>query len=564
MDNTAHGRFERNNNRRLPLLAAMCSMACATHAATSAPEAIFFHGKIITLAPGRGVQQAFAVHGEHFVAVGTDPHVCALAAKHTRLIDLAGATVIPGLSDNHDHLWNAGKYLVRGVDMVGVTSRPELVERLRGAVAKAKPGEVVYTTTGWNLQPAPTRRELDEISPEIPIVLIGFRRGSGVFNTAALRRLGVSRTNPTFMGANVPVDEVGEPLGTPAGYPVGVYMIDALLPPLMPPQQDALVAQGMAERNALGITSIRELAIWPDAVKALERIRREGKLTVRIALGLEFPDQAETVRHLSELPPVKRDDLWLFPDSLSEEPWTPGSIPLEDFTRLAKQLSRLGWRPAPHVSADPGRGIEADEATERTLDAYEAVNRETPLDGKRWYLEHVPFATPAQMDRMTKLGLIVSTQDGGYRPMAHPSLPPERMQHENPIRGLLDRQLVVIGGSDYVGPNAIEKHPNNPMIPFYFYVTRKTQSGASLAPDEKISREEALRVFTANAAYATFQEKIKGRIAPGMLADFVVLNQDLMTVPDEQILATRPVATYVGGKKVFSAANARTGSASAQ
>jgi predicted amidohydrolase YtcJ len=190
------------------------------------------------------------------------------------------------------------------------------------------------------------------------------------------------------------------------------------------------------------------------------------------------------------------------------------------------------------------------------LAAYEAVDREHKLNGKRWYIEHVPFATPDQIARMAKLGTVVSVQFQGYEPPSPAPLPPERMAEENPIRSLVDHKLVVIGGSDYTSPTAEEKAPNNPMIPFYFYVTRKTKAGALLAPDQKISREEALKIFTVNPAYATFQEKTKGRIKSGMLADFVILNQDLMTVPDDQILATKPEATFVGGREVYAASGA--------
>ncbi len=389
-----------------------------------------------------------------------------LATRRTRLVDLGGATVIPGLADSHDHLWNSAKYLYRGV---------------------------------------------------------------GVFNNSALRRLGVSRLSPVFNGVKVPVDKDGEPLGTSPGYPTGVYMIDALLPTLTVQQQNAMVTSAMAQRNALGITSIRELALWPEAVKALQRMRREGRLTVRMALGVEFPDQGRTAEHLAGLPPLRRGDPWLFLDAVGEEPWTPGSTHLNEFTQLVRDENRLGWRPAPHVGADLLRGISADDATDQTLAAYEAVDRESPLNGKRWYLERAPFATPEQMDRMAKLGLVISTQDAGYKPAADAPLPRERLEHYNPIRGFLDHNLVVIGGSDYSGPTAAEKDPNNPLIPFYFYVTRKSLSGEIKTPAEKISREQALRIFTTGVAYATFQEKIKGQIAPEMLA------------------------TFVGGRKVYSA-----------
>jgi predicted amidohydrolase YtcJ len=534
----------------LSLFALPCA---AGEAPQPVPDAIYFNGKVVTMDAAASSQEAFAVRGDRFVAVGNSAALRLLAGPRTRLVDLRGATVIPGLSDNHDHLWNAGRYLYRGVDLIGVTSRPEVEQRLRDAVGKAGRREVVFTTLGWTLQPAPTRQELDAISATVPIVMIASRRGIGYFNSAALARLGISKANPVFQGVKVPVDAAGEPLGTPPPYPWGVTMIDSLLPPLTPRLQEEMVVKAMAQRNALGITSIRELAVWPDAVAGLQRLRRAGKLTVRMALGLEFPDQAATAQHLAKLPAVKRDDPWLFLDSVGEEPWTPATATVEAFTSLVREENRLGWRPAPHVNADVLRGVSADDALDRTLQAYEAVDRESPLNGKRWYIEHAPLATPADMERMARMGLVLSTQDPGYRGVPSVALPAARLEHYNPTRGFLEHKLIVIGGSDYNGPSAVERDPNNPLIPFYFYVTRKTATGTSTTGAERISREEALRIFTTNPAYATFQEKVRGQIASGMLADFVVLNQDLMSVPDEQILATHALATFVGGRKMYSA-----------
>jgi predicted amidohydrolase YtcJ len=131
------------------------------------------------------------------------------------------------------------------------------------------------------------------------------------------------------------------------------------------------------------------------------------------------------------------------------------------------------------------------------------------------------------------------------------------MARENPIRSLIGHGVVVIGGRAGVVASADEAKPNNPLIPFYFYVTRKTKTGQGLSLEEAISREQALRIFTVNPAIATFQDKTKGQIARGMLADFVILDQDLMTVPDDRILATHPLATFVGGREVYAAPGAR-------
>nr|WP_246447992.1 amidohydrolase [Novosphingobium flavum] len=502
------------------------------------------------------MQSGFAVEGDHIVAVGSDAKVLALAGPSTRRIDLGGAAVIPGLNDSHDHLWNTGRYLVRGIDMVGVASRQELVARLRAAVEKAAPGTVVYTTIGWSVKPGLTRADLDAISATVPIALIANRRGAGMLNTAALARLGISQQQPSWRGEAVPVDKSGEPTGETPGFPASVQMIKVLLPPMTSAEEDKLVKDAMTERNALGITSIRELALWPSGLAALERMRRENQLTVRFSIGMEYPDQENSIPQLAALKRPPMTDAWLQVETSSEEPWA-GTMSAAQFTAFVRELNRIGWRAATHVAPSTGHALGADTATDITLAAFEAADRDASLKGKRWSVEHVPFATPLQMKRMEKLGLIVSVQDAGIAPAASIPASLGRMGRQSPIRELLDRNLVVVGGSDYGGPGPASRTPNNPMLSFYFYVTRLNREGKKIAPAQRISRLEALRLFTSNSAFATFQENVKGRIVPGLFADFVILNQDLMTVPEKRILETRPLATFVGGKNVYSAPRSR-------
>jgi hypothetical protein len=247
-------------------------------------------------------------------------------------------------------------------------------------------------------------------------------------------------------------------------------------------------------------------------------------------------------------------DHWLRLDSIGEEPYAP-KTPLKQFTEIAIAVNRLGWRFAPHVNGGPA-GFSADEVLNNTLLAYEAADRDRSIRDRRWVVEHIPFATPEQLDRLAKLGVVVSLQAAGYNggyEAAVRAVGKERAERQTPIRDMLDRHMIVCAGSDFGGPDPGEALPNNPFKFFYYYVTRKTKDGMLLGPEEKISRAEALRLFTVNSAYTTFEEKVKGSIEAGKLADFVVLSQDIMTVPDDQILATRAVATYVGGHKVFAA-----------
>jgi predicted amidohydrolase YtcJ len=451
-------------------------------------------------------------------------------------------------------MFNSCRLMWRGVDMIGVTSMTEMQNRLKKAVAAAKPGQVVFTTLGWTINPRPTRKDLDQISTKNPIVLVGSRRGVAVYNSAALEKAGITKENPTFAGMPVPKDASGEFTGASPGFPAAMHLMAKLLPPMSQDEEEQVIVRGLQERNALGITSIRELAVWPDVVQAYYRLWRKGRLTGRVGIGIEFPDQANTIKNLELMGiSVPFGDEWLRYDSQGEEPWTPGAMANKPYTDVMLALNRLGWRPSPHSSADANRGIGYDDTTNQTLDAYEAADRAASIKEKRWYLEHIPFSTPEQIARMAKLGLIISIQDNGYYPqLAYYPKEKERLDHQNPVRSFLDAKLVVIGGSDYNGPSSEEMNPNNPLIDFYFYVTRKAKDGSLRAPTEKITRPEALRILTANPAYATFEEKIKGSIETGKLADFVILSKDIMTVPDDQILSIQPVATYVAGNRVFS------------
>jgi predicted amidohydrolase YtcJ len=212
------------------------------------------------------------------------------------------------------------------------------------------------------------------------------------------------------------------------------------------------------------------------------------------------------------------------------------------------ELNRLGWRHAPHVATN--------QALEAVLQAYEAADRESPIRDKRWVVEHIPNVTPPLMERLAKLGVIVSTNMAGYAgnyDAAVRTLGKEQAERQTPVRELLDHKLVVVNGSDYGGPTPETTMSNNPFVPLFYYVSRKTRDGRVLGAHEKISREEALRIATYNNAFATWEEKVKGSIEPGKFADFLILSADFMTISEDEILKLHPMATYVGGRKVYAA-----------
>jgi predicted amidohydrolase YtcJ len=494
------------------------------------PDAIFYGGKVVTVDSTFSIQQAFAVKGDQFVQVGSDTQIRALAGPNTRQIYLRGRTVVPGFADNHDHVY-AIAMLHRGVDVSGVTSLSDMLSRIRQALPTVKPGKAVFTTGGWvtSLKEAPTQQDLDQISSDVPVVVVRGGQGQApILNTAAIKATG---------GAH------------------SVKAIAQLIPPPTEEEQEKLILAAQKGRNAEGLTSVRDLTIGPEAMRAYDRLWLNGRLTLRTSMGLRIDDNENMEDILKTWGVSSRfGDYWLRLDSVSENPLP--EPPGDRFVQAMLLENRFNWRPAPHI-CDRGCGSDNDQETlDIALNAYEAADRESSIREKRWVVEHVPTVRPNQMERLARLGVLVSAQFQPYYLdfdwlVRRVGGNQELAEREVPMRELLYHHLSVSSGSDFHGTTDAGK-TDNPLVSFYFYVTRKTRQGRVLGPQERISREEALRVATINEAYLTFEEKVKGSIEAGKLADFVILSQDILTVPDDQILATHPLATYVGGHEVFS------------
>jgi predicted amidohydrolase YtcJ len=559
---------------RLALTAAFCfSVAIGSllgqQDAGRAPDQIFYNGKIATVDSSNSIQEAFAVRGDRLLAVGGNKEIQALKGPRTRMVDLRGQTVIPGLQDNHIHPYRYVTTILRGVDLTGVRSLAEISDRILQAAQKARPGQTIYATGRWREtdiaeKRGPTRQELDALVPGNPVLILP--RGSDAYlNTAALKAARIDRNTKALGGepGSVPKDANAEPTGV---------IVDsvAILAARLVPVEDLreLTLKTFRDLNALGFTSIREPGLPPEIMRLYSSLHRDGQLTLRIAMGRDLgPGEADDVEEIVR--PLGREDgsrdEWLRYDSLGEFSvdggWreqvtstvkTPGgqtetvtaNLSAEKFRKAVIVMNRLGWRPAPHVNAD--------DALDLVLDGYEAADREKSIRDKRWVLEHATMIRPDQMERSARLGVVISAQFQPYRGGANLMesmaryIGKRRVENMVPMRDMLDRGLIVSAGSDWGAGTT-----NNPFVPFYFNVTRKTEEGLVIGAAQRISRTEALRVSTINNAYLTYEEKIKGSIEPGKLADFVILSQDILTVPEEQIRSTQPLATYVGGQKVF-------------
>jgi predicted amidohydrolase YtcJ len=559
-----------NRARRAIVLLAALAAACASGPATPpgpAPDLVLYNGKIVTVDGQFSIAQAVAIRGERFVAVGTDDAVRRSAGAATRQIDLQGRTVIPGLIDGHLHNAGGGP----GLDLSRVRSLGELLAAVEARAKSAAPGELIVSNSDWHEaqlheKRLPHLRELDRVAPKNPVVLV---RGGHEFiiNSAAAARWNITPTTPSPAGG-----EIGrEPDGSLNGELVDTARNLVRLPPPPKLTPEAIEAQ-MKLLNAAGLTGIRvpgsfqfggdQVAIY----RMFQSLRREGRLTMRVNYLMRIFDfsSVESVKALIASWNIRPDegDAWLRIGGMKTlvdggfegghmrapyaEPYGRGGkfkgievVPPSQYVPIVRELNRLGWRVATHAVGDA--------AVDEVLEAYEAADRDQSIRGKRWTIEHYFIAAPDQFPRVRALGLAISAQDHLY--LAAPSMAKywgrSRAERVTPMRTFLDQGFLVAGGTD--SPVI----PYNPFWSIYHFITRDTISDGVYGAPERITREEALRVYTINNARLTFEENLKGSIEPGKLADLVVLSADYLTVPEKAIESLKPVATMVGGRFVY-------------
>ncbi len=331
---------------------------------------------------------------------------------------------------------------------------------------------------------------------------------------------------------------------------------------------DALRA-GQKKMNAAGITSLREPGITAENMRVFQELHDSGEMTVRVSMSYDIDPSKPTEELIKELQTwgvssgfgdsmLRLDGVGEFgidggfEGALMTQHYAhpPGNeapeqyfglqrIPTDKFEQVIVAMNRLNWRACIHTAGD--------RALDIVLDAYEKADREKPIARKRWTLEHPFVHTADQFERIRKLGLVVSTQFHAY--MAAADMVnfwgPERAAKATRMRDWLDAGLKVGGGSDW------SLLPADPFWMIYFFVTRDSRLSGVLGPEERLTRQEALRVMTINNAYITMEESIKGSLEPGKLADLLVLSADVMTVPEKQIREITPLATLVAGKVVY-------------
>jgi predicted amidohydrolase YtcJ len=552
----------------LGAILAACSGTPGNPNGADAPELILHNGKVVTVDSAFSIAQAVAIKNGRFVAVGTNEAVRRTAGPSTKLIDLRGRTVIPGLMDGHLHNAGGGP----GVDLANARSLAELLAAVEARVKSSKAGDLVVSNSDWHEaqlreKRLPHRRELDRIAPENPVVLV---RGGHEFivNSAAMARWNISRATPAPAGGEIGHDADGELNGELVDTARGLVK----LPP--PPKlTEAEILRQIKLLNAAGLTSIRIPGQFQFGGSAIEPyrmfqyLRAKGQLTIRVNYLMRIFDYSSVAKMRDTIASwnVKPDegDEWLRIGGMKtlidggfegghmrdayEEPYGKGGkfkgiqvVPVDQYVAAVRELNRLGWRVATHAVGDA--------AVDQVLDAYAAANADKSIVGKRWSIEHFFVGRPDHYPRVRSLDLVISAQDHLYR--AGPSLVNywgrARAEQVTPVRTFLDQGILVAGGTD--SPVI----PYNPFWAMYHFISRETLSDGVYGANQRITREEALRIFTINNAKLTFEENIKGSIEPGKLADLVVLSADILTVPEKQIESLKAVGTMVGGRFVYS------------
>ncbi len=578
--------------RIAPMLLLLLSVATGVLAQSSAsvpsaqkPKAdlIFTHGNIYTgvvAAPSSlGMEkraEALAVVGDRILAVGARDEIMKWKGPETKIVDLGGRFVMPGFNDAHMHLAEAGLEKMN-VNLVGAKTIDEFRERLRAKCEAAAPGEWVvgegWDETLWPVKVLPTRWDLDEVSGKHPVYLVRVDTHLAVANTRALILASITVASKDPEGGKIDRDESGTPNGILREQ--AERLVQAVIPKPTRDKRRQAIELTLADLASHGITSAQDFSQWEN-FQIYEELEHEGKLTARISEWLPFDDSIEELNRKRNSHPGSDNILHtgMLKGFMDGALGSKTAALLEPYSDDPKnnglpqyEAAKLNAMTTERVLAGYQIGFHAigDKAVQLALDAFadaEKAAKEAKVkaaDGGnsgnsndyRLRVEHAQVTTPQQILRFKELKVIASMQPNHLLTdmnWAESRLGPKRAEHSYAWAEFLRHGVVLAFGTDY---------PVEPVTPFrglYAAVTRMSEDGKkSYYPAQKLNIEQAIAAYTTGAAFAEFAEKQKGKLEPGMLADFVVLDGDITAAPPPKILETKVLRTVVGGRTVYEA-----------
>ena len=570
---------------RLPLFV-LLSVSAALRAAEPAADLIVVNANVITMDAGSSRASAVAIKDGVFTAVGTDQKIRALAGANTRVIDAKGRTVVPGLIESHVHATGASRGEAN-VPFVQLHSIGEIQDWVRRRIADAPPGAWIQLprvdVTRIKERRIPNRADLDAAAPKNPAVFTWQYANKTVqyLNSAAIKAAGITKDTTPPPGGKIQLGKDGEPTGMMENS--GALLTKFMPSRAVPPEKyhDSLV-ELLHRYNEIGITSIGERNTNVEGYRTYEKLKQDGRLTVRVnvTIGLNSDGtEAGTEKVIKALPFKTGDgDDWvrvgplklgvdggaLYGTAYMREPYGPKAFSLygisdpayrgdlrispEKLKAMIRTGHRLGWQMSSHVTGDAG--------VDAVLDAVEAANADSPIAPRRYNIIHGYFANAETAQRAARLGVCVDTQPAWYYKdgdALFDALGQKRLEQFIGVKIWRDAGVKVALNSDHMqgfDPDT-SLNPYNPFLAIQTAVTRKTEGGKVFGPAQRISREEALRMVTIDAAWLSFDEKRKGSIEPGKLADLAILTADPLKCPENKIREIRSDVTIVGGKVVY-------------
>jgi hypothetical protein len=541
-------------------------------------DVIFVHANVYTGVPSNAQfssilrEEAIAVRGDRIQAVGKNVDIQKLKGPQTQVIDLGGHFVMPGFNDAHLHLADAGLQKLN-VDLTGVKTLDEFRERVLAKVEKAKPGEWIlgggWDETTWPVKALPSRWDLDEVSGGHPVFLDRVDGHLAVANTRALQLASITIASRDPEGGQIDRDANGQPTGILRD--TAQHAVQAVLPQPTREKRRQGIEVALADLAQHGVTSAQDYSPDWQNFQIYEDLEKEGKLTARISAWLPFDDSVEDLQKKRDSHP--QPDLMLHTGMLkgfmdgslgghtaaliepyADDPKNSG-LPRYEAAKLnemAKARMLAGFQLGFHAIGDKGIQLALDAFAEAEKAAHEQkVKAPNGGDDFRLRIEHAQVTTPAQIARFKELKVIASMQPSHVLTdmrWAQDRVGPKRASTSYAWSSFLNKGVPLAFGTDY---------PVEPITPFrglYAAVTRKSEDGKQeYFPAQKLTMDQAIAAYTTGAAFAEFEEKEKGTLVPGMLADFVVLDRDVTAAAPEKILGTKVLRTVVGGKTVYEA-----------
>jgi predicted amidohydrolase YtcJ len=522
-------------------------------------DLVLRNGKVLTVDAEDSLAEAVAVRGDWIVAVGSDEGVSKWIGEGTEVVDLQGKTALPGLIDSHMHPGSYGAFKVRGVQCgPDLESIEQLLDVLKRKAESIPEGRWIlgYTLDDVRLGRYPSREELDSVTPENPLYIQRRDGHIGIVNSLALEAGGITRDTLDPPHGKIDRDEAGEPTGVLRE--LAKDMVYSKIPEnTVEDYHDGLRIVN-DEFLSLGLTTVHASMTTSDEFKALQWLKRDGKLALRycvhasgredgmlealIAAGIQTPFGDDWLK-ITEIE-------WVFDTSTSGrtaayydpyvgEPDNYGILlyDQEDITDRVSRAHKAGLR----VGLD---GI-GDRGIDRALDAIEAALKEEPRKDHRHRIEHCCYVPPSIQDRLLELKVIDASANGFLHDLgdAYKANRGEaQMRWMWPHRTLIDRGIPAPAHSD------CPVCTPNPWIGIYGLVTRKTSGGDALYAGEGITPMEAIRAYTIDGAYSAWEEEIKGSLEPGKLADLIVIDRDPLTIPSDELKNVRVLMTLVDGR----------------